>query len=576
MASTTALYSGLSGLSANARNLDVIGNNISNVNTTAFKSSRMVFASAFARNIRLGAGPSGTFGGTNPFQVGLGVSIAGTQRDFSGGPISSSGDPRDLAIEGDGFFIVEGASGERLYTRAGAFRQNANSELTSITGERLLGYGVDEQFNVVDGTLIPLTIPLGSLTIAEATRNVRFTGNLNATGDLPTQGAQIDFGAMTLVTGPTPGGNALEATSLLVDIDDPLSPGTPLYTAGQMLELNGAEKGNRRLPTVSLTITPTTTVQDYMDFLDEALGLRGELAVNPDGNQPGVSLDPLTGVITIDGNTGADNDIDVESADIRLLDATGAFVRQPMTTIKNHVADGESVRTTFVVFDSLGAPITVDLTLVLDSQTSSGTSWRYYAEAADDTDIDFSIGTGLFEFDTFGQIVAPATANLQVDRDATGAADPLTFSLNLDSSGDRVTSLSDSESTLAATFQDGAPLGVLSSYSTGPDGVITGAFTNGMARTIGQVAMAVFTNPEGLIDAGANFFQQGSNSGNAVVTSPLELGAGRIVGGALEQSNVDLSDEFIDLILASTGYSAASRIITTTDELLQQLLVLGR
>jgi flagellar hook protein FlgE len=131
-------------------------------------------------------------------------------------------------------------------------------------------------------------------------------------------------------------------------------------------------------------------------------------------------------------------------------------------------------------------------------------------------------------------------------------------------------------SQLAATFQDGSSLGTLASFSIGEDGTISGAFTNGLLRPIGQISLAKFANSAGLEDAGDNLFRVGANSGEAIVASPLEFGTGRLIGGALEMSNVDLSQEFISMILASTGYSAASRVITTTDELMDRLLALGR
>jgi len=152
------------------------------------------------------------------------------------------------------------------------------------------------------------------------------------------------------------------------------------------------------------------------------------------------------------------------------------------------------------------------------------------------------------------------------------------FTLNFTSSGDAVTSIANTGngSTLAATYQDGSPLGVLSTFSVSTDGLIIGGFSNGLSRTIGQVAIATFTNPEGLVDTGDNLFQTGPNSGNALITTPLDFGTGRMIGGALELSNVDLSAEFINTILTSTGYSASSRVITIADELLQELLLIGR
>ena len=125
-------------------------------------------------------------------------------------------------------------------------------------------------------------------------------------------------------------------------------------------------------------------------------------------------------------------------------------------------------------------------------------------------------------------------------------------------------------------FQDGSPIGTLTNFSIGETGLITGAFTNGLTRSIGQVAVGKFSNPAGLVDVGNNIFSIGPNSGDPIVTSPLDFGTGRLIGGALELSNVDLSREFIDMIVTSTGYSASSRVIQTTDELIDQLLVLGR
>ena len=133
MASTTALFTGLSGLAVNARRLDVIGNNIANINTIAFKSNRLILAPSFSRNFSLGSAPSAQTGGTNPGQIGLGAVMAGTQRNFNDGSISATGVPTDVAIEGDGFFIVD-FSGEQLYTRAGAFQLNSNNDLVTVSG----------------------------------------------------------------------------------------------------------------------------------------------------------------------------------------------------------------------------------------------------------------------------------------------------------------------------------------------------------------------------------------------------------------------------------------------------------
>ncbi|MCC6660872.1 MAG: flagellar hook-basal body complex protein [Phycisphaerales bacterium] len=585
MASSTALFTGLSGLNANARSLDVIGNNIANSNTTAFKSSRLMFQNMFSRTLSGGSPPAETTGGTNPYQIGLGVRVAGTQRNFSGGTISATGDGRDLALEGRGFFIVQRGA-DTLYTRDGAFRQDDTQQLVTIDGDLVQGFGVDEDFNIIPGTLTNLTIPLGGLTLAEATTTARFAGNLNAGGDEATRGASVDLlgtatDGLALIPGatvPAGAGHSLETGSLLTEIEDPAQAGTPLFAAGQMIELRGAEKGTGVVPTARLTVAATTTVQNLMDFFRDALGLQTTIT-NPTGAPPGVTLNPTTGVVTLTGNTGTVNDLVIDPTDLRLLDSAGVFIRQPLVTDKSVSADGESIRTSFVAYDSLGTPVVVDLAMVLENASSAGTQWRYYAESDGDSDLSTAVATGTLQFDTLGELQTTAPIPIQIDRTGLGPGTPLAIALNFGGpggDGDTLTALTDDESAIASTFQDGAPIGTLSGFAIDTDGVIIGAFTNGQTRTLGQVALATFTNQDGLVDEGDNLYRVGANSGPAQVTTAGTLGTGRIVAGALESSNVDLSQEFINMILASTGYSASSRVIRTTDELMQQLLVLGR
>lgn len=583
MASTTALFTGLSGMNANARRLDVIGNNIANANTTAFKSSRMLFSTQFSQTLSAGSAPGPIDGGSNPTQIGLGVQIAGTQRDFNGGSITATGDPRDLAIEGTGFFVVD-HGGTQLYTRAGAFRQNSNNDLINVGGDLVLGYGVDSNFNINPGVVGPLNIPVGTLTLAQATQNVRFAGNLKADGTVATQGTSIVLGgtpttglglipSATIPPGP---GHLLETGSLLVEIADPLAPTSPLFAAGQTIQVKNAEKGSRTLPTQDYAVTAASTVQDLMSFLRDALGLNSSTGANPNGPTPGLLLNPTTGQITITGNTGTVNDLDVSTTDIRLLDGAGNLVRSPLDSTKAAAATGESVRTTFVAYDSLGSPVVADLSMVLESRSNSGTTWRYFVDSNDDTDPSPNVATGTLQFDTDGQLTTTAGVPIQIDRANTGAASPLAMTLNFAQGTDTITALASQQSQLAATYQDGAPLGTLSAFGVAADGVIVGSFTNGMTRMLGQVVVATFANQEGLIDDGNNLFQVGPNSGDAVVTTPGNFGTGQIIGGALELSNVDLGQEFINMILTSTGYTASSRVVRTADELLQQLMVLGR
>ncbi|HED54758.1 MAG TPA: flagellar hook-basal body complex protein [Phycisphaerales bacterium] len=585
MASTTSLFIGLSGLNANARNIDVIGNNIANVNTNGFKSGRLNFANALSRTVSEGSTPGTSTGGSNPIQFGQGVTVAGTQRNMNGGSLNGTGDGRDLAIEGNGFFIVERGD-DQLYTRVGAFRTDRDDFLTSINGNYVKGYSVDENFQIQTGQLGRINIPVGSLTIAEATTSVNMAGNLDASGTVATTGSthtllgttgtgfQVVAGATVPPTSP----NVLESTSLLTEIENPLSPGsgTPLMTAGQTIRIDGVEKGTQILGAAGFLVEAASTVQDFMDFMSATLGLRTDVGLNADGQQPGVSVDPATGTFTVVGNSGDTNNLTITGEDIRIFNADGTLDSQPFLVNQTAESSGESVKTAFTVYDSLGTPLRVDLSLVLESKDNAGTTWRYYAESPDDTAGGPAIGTGQFQFDNFGKLVSPQSATVVLDRDGTGAATPLSFEIKFNSDGDRVTALTDTESTLLSTLQDGVPIGTLNNYTVGGDGKITGTFTNGLLRPLGQLAIATFTVPEGLVEIDQNLFRVGPNSGPAVITEPQQLGTGRVVSGVLETSNVDLGQEFIQLILASTGYSASARVIRTSDELIQQLLVLGR
>lgn len=584
MASTTAFFTGLTGLAANSRTIEVVGNNIANSNTTAFKSSRVSFSNLFGRTLSVGTPPGDTTGGTNPMQIGFGVRVAGTQRQMGGGAISPTGDGRDLAIDGNGFFMVE-RGGQSFYTRAGAFRQDSNGELTTITGERLLGYGVNEAFEIQRGELGGVSIPIGELTIAESTTTTRFSGNLNAAGSAASRGSRLNLmgtatsglNVISTATVPPIGTNVLQGNSLLVEIENPAFAGsnTPLFAPGQTFELSGVRRGGVTLPTRTMEIGATSTVQDLIDFLSTSLGLH-DTGANPDGNTPSVTLDPATGIFTIVGNTGTANALEIDASDLRVVNADGTLAATPFTPDVVEEADGESVRTTFVVYDSLGTAVQVELGMVLESKGDLGTTWRYYVDSRGNAGGDARVATGTIQFDSQGRLLTTEPISVTLNRSGTGATPALGFTINLQDDSGEVTALADNGSAIAAVYRDGSPIGTLADFGIGADGVITGVFSNGINRVLGQVALAVFRNPEGLVDSGNNLYTVGANSGPAIEAEPGALGAGMIVSGALELSNVDLGQEFISMITASTGYSASSRVVRAADDLIQQLLLIGR
>ena len=579
MALTSALFTGLSGLDVNQTRLNVVGNNIANANTVAFKSSRALFKPQFYQTDGTGTPPSSDFGGSNPSQRGLGAVVATIEKDFTQGSLDPTGKPTDLGIDGDGFFVVQG-SGNQKYTRDGSFSLNASNQLVTSGGDFVQGYGVDGNGNVVPGALKNLTIPLGASASARATTAVTMEGNLNADGPVAT-GASILLSDAVTVAG---GGAAPTSATLLAGASGVAlasAPATPVFSVGQVLTLDGT-RGGRDIGPATFTVSATSTVGDLMTFFQQGLGI--DTTVPPSGipgaPTPGVSLeshatDPANSArLTITGNLGLENALEVTGsgftsaggpAPLTLTDGTNA------AGVTSNPA-GESVATSFVAYDSLGTPVTVNVTAALESKSDSGNTWRFYATSADDTDTDVVLGNGTLTFDSAGKLVSTTGASISIDRNNTGAATPLTMNLDFGA----MTSLTSHESDLVETQQDGSPIGTLTSFSIGADGTITGAFSNGLSRRLGQVAMATFSNPEGLEDKGGNMYATGADSGVAVIGGPGSNGAGLIRAGSLEQSNVDISKEFVNMIVASTGFTASSRVISTSDQLLTELLNTSR
>lgn len=578
MGLTTSLFTSLSGLNTNSQAINVTGNNIANVNTTAFKASRVMFETQISETLSQGTAPTAELGGTNQTQIGLGTRIGAVMRNFNDGSVQTTGVNTDLAIEGDGFYVLDFAGTQR-YTRVGAFNLNSNFNLVNPDGGLLQGFGVDDQFNVVEGVLGDVSIPLGALTVAEATRTVRFRGNLNSAGDMPSTVSTITSNPLT----DAATGGPASPTSLLTDLQD--ASGNSLFATGYILTLSDATKGSAVLPDqrfevgVSTTQADTagTTLESLVSFLDDALGIDSTADASA-----GIAIDS-SGQIVFTPNKGRVNDLVISNGNIVVND--GSTTRSAFTLTKSAGPSqpDQSVRTTFDIFDSLGTPLTIDLSLVPEEKSDAGTAWRYYIQSADDTDLDRVLGSGLLNFDNNGRLITDANPTFVINREGTGAISPQQVELEFKSGDGSVSALSNQDSDLSkvtseltAFDRDGSSIGTLDDFSVGDDGTIIGNFSNGLQRNLGRVVMATFVNPQGLIENGSNLFSSSATSGTASIVKPTSGGAGRTINGALELSNVDLSQEFINLILYSTGFSANSRVLTTSDRLIQELLATVR
>ncbi len=575
---TTALYTGMSGLNANQTALDVIGNNIANVNTTAFKGSRALFQSEFSETYSFGTAPGAVYGGTNPSQKGLGVRAGRIQRNFAAGNVKVTSVSTDVAIEGNGLFVIQNA--ERYFTRNGHFQLNAEDYLTAADGSYVMGYGVDGNYNIVESALTPMQIPLNKITVAKATSRIVMDGQLGGGDDLveSTQGTTLRSDALREASG-----GAVDETTALVDLrryDDGAE--TEVFFAGTTLSFNGLRGTTEREQGLrTLEVDATTTLGDLMDFMVDSFGI-DTTAPTPAGATPaGWALAQVDAdgdgtddswVFDITGNVGAENAIRLGNEGLRSSSNT---VPGPLSFDETAAAVGSSAYTSLEVYDSLGIPKQVDLTFVFESDDNSGRMWRWFANSPDDSDASTVLGTGTVSYDTQGDFIEATNTTLRIDLDDSGSLTPLQVDMDLSGTsgvveGAGITNETDMGVTLAG--QDGEKAGTLVDFSIGEDGKIMGSFSNDSTRVLGQLALATFSNYGGLVDAGQNLFKEGPNSGAAIIGAPLSNGAGRVWGGAIETSNVDISREFIDMIVASTGFSASSRVVTTSNQLLTELL----
>jgi flagellar hook protein FlgE len=578
MGLASAMTTALTGMQAAETQVDVAGNNLANSQTVGFKASEAAFVTQFLQTQSLGSGPSATDGGTNPRQIGFGTRVGAITPDFTQGTVQISSSPSDLAIQGEGFFIVQNSDGEQLYTRNGQFKTNASNELVTLTGERLLGFGVNDNFEIQQTSLVPLTIPLGTAMVARPTENVVMQGALTPSGDVATTAGVIQTASLGAA-----GGGPLTAGTLLTDVVDTSQGPTPLFDLGQLAFT--PSKGDRTLSPRTLTIISTSTVQDLMDFMQQATGIQttaddplmptsvDNIPSESGTLSPGVVLQ--NGQIRVVSNNGTGNSVSIDPSAFQLTTTTGNLLTPSLgfTSLQDPV--GESAVADFLAYDSLGTNVNVRVTAVLESLSDNATVYRWFADSGDNSPVSgagVAVGTGLITFDGAGKMVSTTNDAVSVERRNMPPFDPLVF--NLDFS--QVSGLAAPTSSLAAARQDGSPPGTLTSYLIGEDGVIRGVFSSGVTRDLGQIRLARFANPGGLVQRGENMFSQGLNSGLPIEGNPNTSGIGSLIGGAVELSNTDIGKSLIELVLATTQYRGNARVITTAQQMLDELMNLRR
>jgi len=454
------MYSGVSGLRVHQTRMDVIGNNIANVNTVGFKSGRVIFSDVFSQLSRGAGSPNLDTGrgGTNPMQIGLGANVYAIDNMMMRGSIQRTDNPTDLAIDGEGFFIVRGGMYDTFkFTRAGNFTLDSVGNLVTSSGMNVMGWQLYDY-------------------------------------DPATNRYSYDTE------------QPLEAINIYSDVHN----------------------GNKRI----IAPSPTTLAQ-----------LTGNLDADA------VSADPVAGT------------------------------------------DGTKYRVPFIAYDEIGNKH--DITLVFEAQEANTSGamrtreWTYTIEAgasaqivsvggtagATGGSVVFGTGNTGASSTTNGRVITPASpVPVQILSTDPSIAGLLSFTIDFSNMTQYA-----SQSNVKAARVDGYTTGTFETFSIGSDGMISAVYSNGQMKPLAQIALATFENPGGLLKEGDNLFSQTTNSG--VFTKgvlPTYEGTGQIAPGTLEMSNVDLSREFSDMIVTQRGFQANTRIITTSDEMLMELVNLKR
>jgi len=236
---------------------------------------------------------------------------------------------------------------------------------------------------------------------------------------------------------------------------------------------------------------------------------------------------------------------------------------------------GASVKTDLQVFDSLGTPITVQMTFVLESKTDTETTYRWFADSSENQPVDgtaIATGSGTIRFDQHGRLIDPAgtATTVSIERTQVASVTPLDFDFKMDIGA--LMALATNVPNIQQTYQDGAGAGTLYDFTILPDGVIMGRFTSGVERPLGQIPLATFKNQEGLYKAGDSLYLAGTNSGDAIIGIAGSAGVGSIKSNALELSNTDMGTDIVGMILASAMYRANAKVMTTSNEMFDALL----
>jgi len=526
----TSLCAGVSGIKNLQKKLDILGNNIANVNTNGYKRSRLTFSDSFNQVSKNGT---------------LGTGATNTQTLFNQGMLEATGNITDLAIQGNSFFILNDG-GNQAYTRDGSFNFDANRNLINNSGMQVKGWIADSLGQVtVSETLENIQIDTEMKSSPIATQNIRLAGNLSSSNSATASVWQVTS-PMNLISNSTE--NSINQSTPLNEIEEfsnLINPDTGEIT----LELTGSKLFDGTEPQVpTILLNSNATIEDLKNELESI----------------------FTGTtISLTGS----NQIEIRDTQTG-LSQTNISIANLNSVQSSTGSNASSVSASAVIYDGLGEAHN----LVFKFTPAENSTWTWTAESTEDEQI-ISGGSGTIEFDSNGNLIEDSFSfNEEGISELTINNGQSDLSIKLDVNGHNgISGLSanGSMSTLAAIDQDGRTTGNFENMFIESSGQVIAQFTNGDTRTIAQLAMATFKNPTGLEKAGSNSYLETASSGNVIIDSAVNSNSS-IISGALEMSNVDLANEFTDMIISQRGFQASTKVVSTTDQILEEAINLKR
>ena len=500
----------LTGLEADSTALNTIANNLSNMSTTAYKSQTTSFEDLFYQQV-------GSSGSGDPVLAGQGVKVSANSTDYTQGSVNSTGVASDVALTGNGFFVVNN-NGTQEYTRAGNFQTNQSGNLITSDGMSVMGYPATNGVVNTNAPLAAIQIPVGATESPNPTSQFTLNMNLNSS-TIPgtTVPAQVTVYDSL--------GNSHIATVNFTQSTTALTGANALYAAGPptTYTYTAASASDPIIsPTNSITLGTTTPTNVAIPNTGQTLT---QLAAS-------INAASIPGVTATVGGGGTT--LTITGAASNPLSSTVPSLTQVNPNTWNY---------------SIGLPSTD------------------YTGATANT-------TGTLTFNSSGQLISPASNVSGISfAGMTDGAKNMDFSWNLyNSAGNPLVTQVAAASSVASTSQDGYASGTYQSFNIGADGTVSVKFSNSQTQAVGQLAIATVNNEQGLQQVGGTNYVSTLASGQATVGVAGSGGRGTIQDGALEQSNVNISSEFADLIVAQSAYQANAKSITTFDTIEQSTI----